>query len=214
MHGVGVQLQVERFTFGMEFAHGFLHGIGEGITDVFGFTHLAGRNAVFVSVCLGVGFSKTIEVTAGEAAFMPARVVLANVSGGVAVFLHRLGNGDPRSRNVLVLLWAFEFRLSLGNTRCLISVQVAHHVDPVVDPRRILAGKNGRPARRAVWLHVGVGEAEPILGELRNVRSQKFFCVRAHGRFGSTDLVPAKIVDHVDDDIRLIWLAWLIKLGF
>ena len=144
----------------MELAHGFLHGIGEGITDVFGFTHLAGRNAVFVSVCLGVGFSKTIEVTAGEAgkaplalflhrkahrlvallvaadvdvkplvlrqggvtAFMPAGVVLANVSGGVAIFLHRLSNGDSRSRNILTLLWTFEFCLLLGNTGCLISV--------------------------------------------------------------------------------------------
>ena len=139
----------------------------------------------------------------GVPTFMTAGVVLANVGRGVAVLFHRLGNGNSRGRNILVLLRAFEFGLLLGDTRRLVSVQVAHHVDPIVDPCRILAGEDGRSARRTVRLHVSVGEAESILGELVDVGSKKLTTVSAHGRLGSTELVPAKVIDQVDDDVGL-----------
>ncbi len=140
----------------------------------------------------------------GRFAPVTANVILADVRGGVAVLLQRLGDRDRLWSNVLALLRPDELRLFLADPAPAVAVEIPHDVNVIVDPRRVLSGQHGRPRRRAVRLGIGMRETQPFLRQPSQVGRHVLFAVRSHRHLVHADVIPAQVIDHVDDDVGLV----------
>ena len=155
---------------------------------------------------LGVTTDVDVETNVlrhGCFALVTAHVILADVRGGIAVFLERLGDGDRLGSNIVALLGPDELCVFLADATLAVAVEIAHDINIIVDPRRVLARQHRCSSRRAIRLSISVREAQSFLRESSQVGSHVLFAVSPHCPLLYADVIPTQVIDHVNDYIGL-----------
>lgn len=137
-------------------------------------------------------------------ALVTAHMILADVCGGVAVFLHGFRDGDRFCCDIFALFGAEKCCVLLADPTSAVAVQTSHDVDIIVDARRVLPAEHGGPSWCAVRLSIRMRETQPFIRQLCQVRRHILFVVRPHCRLFHANVIPTQIIDHVDDNVGLL----------
>ena len=137
---------------------------------------------------------------------MTTDVIFADVSGRVSILFHGFGDRNCLRCHVFVLFWPQKLRLLFTDAAFAIAVETSHDIDVIMDPCRVLARQHRCSRGSAIGLSIRMSKTQALAGQLCQMWCDVLFLMSPHRYFVDADVVPAKVIHHVDDNIGLLCL--------